>query len=338
MEFRAHDAVAVLAGMRALVAAHHREGFFSDGAHRFDILLLAQIQYRSHMQAADRGVGIPGAARAVLLEHLGQPRRIFGKIDQRHGAIFHEGNRFSLLLHRHHDVEAGGAHVGDRRLQRRIVHLDDAAPFRANFVEAETEIAHHGGELFQLAPVLGFAIVEFDQQDRLRFAADKGFQRRAEHRDLARKFQHGAVDQFDGDRFQFHQMLRGVHCLVERTEMAGADRTLAEQRRKLQLDARGERERAFRAEQDVREIVLRRIRGERIQIVAADAALNFGKARLDLVRLAQADIKQIRCKRSQRRIRRQIGQASRHGAEMRSCAVGQHCIDRQNVVAHGAVA
>src|ERR1019366_9625054 len=31
VKFRTHDAVAVLAGMRALVFAHHREGFFGDG-------------------------------------------------------------------------------------------------------------------------------------------------------------------------------------------------------------------------------------------------------------------------------------------------------------------
>ena len=70
VEFRAHDAVAVLAGMRALVVAHHREGFLGDGAHRLHVLLLAQVQHRAHMQAADRGVRVPGAARAVLLEHL----------------------------------------------------------------------------------------------------------------------------------------------------------------------------------------------------------------------------------------------------------------------------
>src|SRR5262249_43997227 len=39
VEFRAHDAVAVLARVRALVGAHQFEGLFGDGAHRLDALL-----------------------------------------------------------------------------------------------------------------------------------------------------------------------------------------------------------------------------------------------------------------------------------------------------------
>ena len=106
------------------------------------------------------------------------------------------------------------------------------------------------------------------------------------------ELEHGAVDQLDRDRLELDQMLRGVHRLVERAEVAGADRALAQQRRELQLDAGGERERAFRAEQDVREIVLRRVRREGIEIVAADAALHLREVHLDLVGLAQADVEQ----------------------------------------------
>src|SRR5882757_6622280 len=102
-------------------------------------------------------------------------------------------------------------------------------------------------------------------------------------------------------------MLRGVHRLIERTEMTGTDRALAEQRRELQFDAGRKRERALRAEQDVREIVPRRIRRKGIKIIAADPALYFGKARLDLVGLAQADVEQVGRERAQRRIRRQVG-------------------------------
>ena len=66
MEFRAHDAVAVLAGMRAFVFAHHREGVLGDGAHGAHVLVEPQIEHRAHVQAADRGVRIPGAARAIF--------------------------------------------------------------------------------------------------------------------------------------------------------------------------------------------------------------------------------------------------------------------------------
>ena len=68
VEFGAHQAVAMLAGMRALVFAHHREGLFGDGAHRLDVLLELQVEHRAHMQAAFGGVRIHGAAGAVLGE------------------------------------------------------------------------------------------------------------------------------------------------------------------------------------------------------------------------------------------------------------------------------
>ena len=50
---------------------------------------------------------------------------VVGEMLERHRAILDEGDRLALLLHRHHDVEAGGAHIGDRGLQRR-----DRAPRR----------------------------------------------------------------------------------------------------------------------------------------------------------------------------------------------------------------
>ena len=96
VELRAHDAVAVLAGVRALVFAHERERLLGDGAHRLDVLVEPQVQDRPHMQAADRSVGVPGAAGAVLLEHLGQPRGVVGEMLQRHRAILDEGDRLAL--------------------------------------------------------------------------------------------------------------------------------------------------------------------------------------------------------------------------------------------------
>ncbi len=131
VEFRAHDAVAVLAGMRALVGAHQVERLLGDRPHRLDVLLKPQIQDRPHMQAADRGMRIPGAARAVLLENVRQLRGVVRQMIERHRAVLDERDRLSLLLHRHHDVEAGGAHLVDGGLQLRIEHLDHAALLRA---------------------------------------------------------------------------------------------------------------------------------------------------------------------------------------------------------------
>ena len=71
--------------------------------------------------------------------------------------------------------------------------------------------------------------------------------------------------------------------------MAGADRAAAEQRRKLQFDARGKGERTFAADQHMREVDVVLAGHERIEIVSADAPLDFRKPRGDLVGLARAD-------------------------------------------------
>ena len=186
VKFRAHDAVAVLAGMRALVGAHHRERVLGDRAHRLHVLVEPQVEHRTHMQAAGARMRIPGAARAVLLEHLGETRGVFREMLERHRAILDEGDRLPLLLHRHHDVEARGAHLGDRGLQCRIEHLDHAALLRAGVAPGIAEIAHQLAELLQAAQIfVVIVLAEFDQQDRIRIAAHELLERRTEHRDLA---------------------------------------------------------------------------------------------------------------------------------------------------------
>jgi hypothetical protein len=146
LEFAADDAVAVFAGVRALGGADQFEGGFGDGAHGFDIVLEAAVEHRADVQGAFRGVGVPGAARAVAFEQLGQTIGVVGEVFERDGAVFDEGDWFALLLHGHHDVEAGGAQVGDGGLEGGVQHFDHAAPVGARAIEAEAEIAHHGGE------------------------------------------------------------------------------------------------------------------------------------------------------------------------------------------------
>src|SRR6476661_1965083 len=96
-------------------------------------------------------------------------------------------------------------------------------------------------------------------------------------------------------------MLRGIHRRMEAAEMAGPDRALAEQRRQLQLDLRGESERALRADQDMREVRIVVARQEGVEVVAADAALQLGETILDLLSLARSDGEQFTGERPQRR-------------------------------------
>ena len=88
-------------------------------------------------------------------------------------------------------------------------------------------------------------------------------------------------------------MLRGVHRRKEAAEVAGADHATAEQRRKFQLDAGGERERAFGADENMREIELVAARHQRVEIVAANPPLDLGEARLDLVGFARGKLQEI---------------------------------------------
>ncbi len=135
-----------------------------------------------------------------LVEHLCEPLGVVGEVLERHRAVLDERHRLAGLLHRHHDVEARGAHLGDRRLQCGIEHLDDAAEFRPRSVPAEAEIAHQLAEPRHPPEILFRAGVELDQQHGVRRAAHELLHRRAEHRDVARELDHGAVDQFHRDR------------------------------------------------------------------------------------------------------------------------------------------
>ena len=104
--------------------------------------------------------------------------------------------------------------------------------------------------------------------------------------------------------------------------MNGADRAAAEQRRQFQFDAGGKAERAFGADQHMREIDVVLAGHQRIEIIAADAALHLGEARGDFVSLARADGEQVLGQRPQRR--RHVVDVAADAAEMRQRAVGQH--------------
>ena len=114
--------------------------------------------------------------------------------------------------------------------------------------------------------------------------------------------------------------------------MAGAERAAAEERRELQFDVRRERQRAFRADEEVREIDVVAAGHERVEIVAADAALHFRKTPLDLGGLACRDGEKVALQRL-----RDIDFAVAQSAEMRVRAVGEHGLDGDDILARIAV-
>ena len=200
-------------------------------------------------------------------------------------------------------------------------------------VPGDAEIAEQLAEPLQAAQIfVPILLGEFDEQNRLRIAAQKCLDRRLEHGDVGRQPQHGAVDQLDRDRPERDDVLRRLHRFVKAAEVAGAHRAAAEQRRELQLDLGRERQRAFGADEEMRQIDVVAARHQRIEIVAADAALHFWKAPLDLAGLARGDGEQVA-----HQIRRHVDAGVADAAEMRARAVGQHGVDRQHVLARIAV-
>ena len=156
------------------------------------------------MQGADRGVRVPGAARAVLGEHLCQLVGIFGKVLERHGAVLDEGHRLAFAFHRHHDVEAGFPHLPHFLLQRGVGDLDHAA--------GEAEFGHQLHQLFQFRVLLAAVVAgEFDQQNRVRVALEKTVDDGLERGIAAREFAHRAVHQLHRRRPEFDDMLRREH-------------------------------------------------------------------------------------------------------------------------------
>ena len=88
-------------------------------------------------------------------------------------------------------------------------------------------------------------------------------------------------------------MLRRIHRLVKTAEMADTQHLVADDRPQLEFDLRGEGQRALGADQKMRHVVRRVARHQRIEIVAADAALHLWKPLRYLGGLALAEIEHV---------------------------------------------
>ena len=333
VEFAARQAVAVLAAVRAFVFAHQGEAFLRHRAHGSDVLRVLHVEHRTDVQAADRGVRIPGALGAVLLEHVVQPLGVVGEIIEIDGAILDERHRFAVALHRHHDVEAGFAHRGDVGLERGVG--------GAHHCAGMAEIAHQFVKFCQLRGERCVVVaVELDDQQRVGFADQHAVDGGAEDRDAAAEIDHGAIDQFDRLGIELHDVLRRLHRAAECRELADAQQLARLDRMQREFDRGGEGEGAFRSDQQPRQVVLTgepRDGRQHVDVVAADAAKLRGKPRGDFLGFRRAQRAQPLD---------QIGDAAGHvgaeivrqQAELVPRAVRQDRIDRAHVVRHQPVA
>src|SRR5262249_61809778 len=118
-------------------------------------------------------------------------------------------------------------------------------------------------------------------------------------------------------------------------EWTGPPRPGAETGRNSHLDACREGGRPLAAAQHVREVDVVLARPQRVEFVPAAPPLDLWKPCRDLIGFARADCEEILRDRTQ--WPRHILQVAANAAEMRERAVCEQRLDRDHVVAHGAI-
>ncbi|KWT97635.1 hypothetical protein APY03_1331 [Variovorax sp. WDL1] len=326
----AAQAVAVLAAEGALVLAHQLAGFLGDGAHLRGAVD-AHVENGPHVQRAHRCMGIPGAARAVLREDLGEAVGVGGQVLERHGAVLDEADRLAVALEAHHDVEAGLAHLPQVLLRGLLGHAHHAV--------GQAQVAHQLGQLLQLAQQGGAVPArELDQQDGGGLADQRLLDGRLEGRVGEAQLDHRAVDQLDGGGAQLHDVLGRIHCGVEAREVDDAQHLGAGQLGKLQRQAAGVGQRSLGAYQQVGQVDTA-VGGvgplalvvEDVEVVAGDAPHHLGPALGDLGAVLPCQLLHVLGDAGGARAERG------DGAEVHQFAVRQPGARAEHVVHHVAV-
>ena len=332
MELAPRDAVAVLAGVRAPVLAHHLEALFRDGPHCARPLVGLEVDDRTHVQGADRSVRVPGAAGAVAGEDGVEAAGVLGEVLEPHRAVLDERDRLPVALHRHHDVEARLAHLPHRALERGLHRLDHRA--------GESEVAHQLAELGKPAQEGGSVLPrELDEQQRVGRPPHEPLDGGAERLDVARKLDEGAVDQLHRARAEGDDVPRRGHRLVERGEVAHPEHPVRRQPLQIELDLGEEPQRPLGSDQQVGHVVAAAVgRGQGVDVVAADPPEQIREAARDLVRFPGAERTHAPDEVGVVAVSREPLEVARDLPEPRRAPVRENRVDRVHVVHHVAVA
>ena len=317
--------------MRTLVLAHDGEGFFGDCPELLGPQLLFHVEHGADVQATHRGVRVPGSGGAVLGEQLVESAGVLRKIGQFHRAVLDARDRLAVALHGHHDVQPGLAHVPDFLLKRRVHRLHHG--FR------ETVRGHHRVQVPELLPEwFKLRSCKLHQQQRAGLALHKTLQLGLKLRDFKGEFEHRLIHQFHCVRPQFHKVLRGRHRVIEGGEVAHAQHLAVRDFLEVQFDFGGNREGAFRANQQMRQVQRRPdFGGQHVKVVASHAALHFRKAALHLVGFPLSQFQQL-AHQLLLLVRKAVGGAVWPLAKAHRLAVGKEALDGKDVVHHLAVA
>ena len=99
-----------------------------------------------------------------------------------------------------------------------------------------------------------FLSCELDQKQRSGLTIHKAFQFYLKLRNLRREFEHGLVHQLHGIRSQFDEVLGGRHSVIEGWKVAHAQHRVFRDRLEIEVDFIGNRECAFRADQQMGQV------------------------------------------------------------------------------------
>jgi hypothetical protein len=156
------------------------------------------------------------------------------------------------------------------------------------------EVPHQLVEPVEPARVLGLVVLgELHQQQRVGPAAHVGVHHRAEHGDVARQLDQGAVDHLHRHRPQPDDVLGGLHGLSEGGEMADAQHLVPGQRRQLQFDPPRDGQRALRAAQQRRQVHRPGARHQRVDQIPTNPPRHLGKRMRDVRRLTPPQREQV---------------------------------------------
>ena len=115
----------MLAGVRPLVLTNNLQSLLYYCPHFLSATLFFHIKNGTNVEAAYRGMSVEGASCSMFMKYLADSTRIFCKVLQIHRTVFDEGNRFSVTLHRHHNIETGFSYFPNRLLKFIIRRFDN---------------------------------------------------------------------------------------------------------------------------------------------------------------------------------------------------------------------
>ena len=274
-EGAAHQSVAVFARERPAEFEHQIGNVVGDALEPAHPLVGLHVDDRTNVKAADGSMRINSGRGVVAANHFQKPAYERAQFLGRHRGVLYEGNRFVVVLHRGREPQSGFTQAPDAGLRRQVrlgVVMVAELPSPQIFLQR----LHARRQIFFLIGV------HFDAQRRARIARNVGVADPVEHGVLASEIEDGFIHHFHRRRFMFEDHRGGGKRFQQLLEADHHHCLELRQRHQVDLRFEDHAQRALRAHHDPGQIHGLVLIDKFIQIVAGDAAQNFGIAAVDL--------------------------------------------------------